>query len=71
MGKPELVDQKNSAPLNEVGKEAYYFFALGLKDKIFINVSKIRKEVVEVRTLFLNSKCWPFKKITMPKSINH
>ena len=70
MGKPQLIDQKNSAPLNEVGQEAYCFSVLELKDKIFINNSEIKKEVVELRTQFLNSKCWTFRKITMPKSIN-
>ena len=71
MGEPQLFDQKNSVPLNEMGKDAYYFSVLALKDEILINDATIKGEVVEVRTQFLGSKCWPFRKITMPKSINH
>ena len=71
MGKSKLVDQKNSVPLNEIGKESYYFSVLDLKDEIFINDAKIEEEVIEVRALFLDSECRLFRKIIMPKSINH
>ena len=71
MGKPQLLDQKNSVPLNEMGKDAYYFSVLDLRDEIFINDAKIKEEVVELRRQFLGSECRPFRKITMPKSINH
>ena len=70
MGKPQLVVQRNSLPVNEMGKCAYYYSVLDLKDESLINNAKI-KEDVEVRTQFLGSKCWPFRKITMPKSISH
>ena len=71
MGKPPLVIQRNSLPLNEMGKCAYYYSVLDLKDESLINDEKIQEEVVEVRTQFLASKCRPFRKLTMPKSINH
>ena len=71
MGKPKLVEKKNSLPLDEMGKYAYYFSVLDLKDEVFINDAKIKGEIVGIRTQFLHSKCWPFRKITMLKSINH
>ena len=71
MGKPQLVVQRNSLPVNEMGKYAYYYSVLDLKDESLINNAKIKEEVVGVRTQFLGSKCRPFRKITMPKSINH
>ena len=71
MGKPQLVGQENSVPLNEMGKYAYYFSVLGLRDEIFINDAKIKEEVVELRTQFLGSRCRRLRKITIPKSINH
>ena len=71
MEKPQLVDQKNSVPLNTMGKNAFYFSVPGLKDEIFINDAKIKEEVVELRTQFLGSKCRRLRKITIPKSINH
>tara|TARA_S200000501_G_C20339528_1_gene532606 strand:- start:270 stop:485 length:216 start_codon:yes stop_codon:yes gene_type:complete len=71
MGKPQLVVQRNSLPVNEMGKYAYYYFVLDLKDESLMNNAKIKEEVVEVRTQFLSSKCMPFRKIIMPKSINH
>ena len=70
MGKPQLVVQINSLPVNEMGKYAYYYSVLDPKDESLINNAKI-KEDVEVRTQFLGPKCWPFRKITMPKSISH
>ena len=71
MGKPQLVEKKNSMPLNEMDKDAYYFSVHDLKDEGFINEAKINGEIVGIRTQFLASKCRPFRKITMPKSINH
>ena len=71
MGKPQLVEKKNSMPLNEMDKDAYYFSVHDLKDEVFINDAKIKGEIVGMRTQFLDSKCRPFRKITMPKSINH
>ena len=71
MGQPQLVDKKNSVPLYEIGKDTYYFSVLDLKDEIFIKNAKIKEEVAEVITQFLDSKCRPFRKIAMPKSINH
>ena len=71
MGKPQLVVQINSLPVNEMGKYAYYYSVLDLKDESLINNAKIKEEFVEVRTQFLSSKCRLFRKITMPKSINH
>ena len=62
MGEPQLVDQKNSAPLNEMGEDAYYFYVVDLKNEIFINDTKTKQEVVDVRTQFLGSKCWPLEK---------
>ena len=71
MGKPQLVVQRNSLPVNEMGKYAYYYSVLDLKDESLIYDAKIKQEDVEVRTQFLGSKCRPFRKITVPKSINH
>ena len=71
MGQPQLVHKKNSVPLNEMDKDAYYFSVLDLKDEIFINKAKIKEEVAEVITQFLGSKCRLLRKIAMPKSIKH
>ena len=71
MGKPQLVVQRNSLPVNEMGIFPYYYSVLDLKDESLINNAKIKEEFVEVRTQFLSSKCRPLRKITMPKSINH
>ena len=71
MRKPQLFDQKNSVLLNEMDIDIYCFPVLDLKDEILFNDAKIKEEVVEVRTQFLGSKYRPFRKITMPKSINH
>ena len=57
-------------PLHEMGRDAYYFSVLDLKDKISDKDAKITEEPVEVRALFLVSERQPFRKITMPKSIN-
>ena len=58
-------------PLHEMGNDAYYFLVLDLKDKISDKDAKITEDPVEVRELFLDSERQPFRKITMPKSINH
>ena len=58
-------------PLHEMGKDAYYFSVLDLKDKISDKDAKITEEPVEVRALFLATVRQPFRKITMPKSINN
>ena len=71
MGKPQLVVQRNSLPVNEMGICPYYYSVLDLKDESLFNNAKIKEEAVEVRTQFLGSKCQPFRKITVPKSINH
>ena len=71
MGKPQLVDQRNSVPLNEMGKEDYYFSVFDLNDKVFVSDAKIKDEVVEIGTLLLDSKNQPFREITMSKSIIH
>ena len=71
MGRSQLLDQKNSVPLNKMSKDAYYFSVIDVKDEIFINRAKIKEEVVKVRTQFSDSKCRPYRNITIPKSINH
>ena len=71
MGKLQLVDKKKSTPLNEMGKDTYCFSVLDRKVVIFIYDAKIKEKVVEIRTQFLGSKCRPFRKNAMPKSINH
>ena len=58
-------------PLHEMGKDAYYFSVLELIDKVSDKDAKITEEPVEVRALFLDSERQPFRKINMPKSINH
>ena len=71
MGQPQFFYKKNPEPLNQMGKDAYYFSALDLEDEIFVNDAKIKEEVVEARTQFSDLKCWLFRRITMPKPINH
>ena len=58
-------------PLDEMDKDTYYFSVLDLKDKIYDKKARITEEPVEVRALFLDSDRQPFRKITMPNSINH
>ena len=58
-------------PLHEMGKDANYFSVLDLKDKFSDKHAKITEEPVEVRAIFLGSERPPFRKINMPKSINH
>ena len=57
-------------PLHEMGRDAYYFSVLDLKDKISDKDAKNTEKPVEIRALFLDSERQPFRKITMPKSIN-
>ena len=71
MRKPQSFNQKNSVSLNEIDIDIYCFPVLDLKDEIFVNDAKIKEEVVEARTQFLDLKCWLFRKITMLKPINH
>ena len=71
MRKPQLLDQQNSVSLNEMDIDIYCFPILDLKDAIFFNEAKIKEEVIEARTQFLDIKCWLFRKITMLKPINH
>ena len=71
MKKPQLFDQKNSVSLNEIDIDVYCFSVLDLKDEIFVNQAKIKEEVIEARMQFLDLKCWLFRKVRMPKPINH
>ena len=70
MGKAQLVDQKIPMTQNEIGENPYYFSALYLKGKTLNKAAKIKEEFVEVRTKFVSAR-QPFKKIIIPKSINH
>ena len=54
MRKPQLFDQKNSVSLNEMDIDIYCFPILDLKDAIFVNDAKIKEEVIEARTQFLD-----------------
>ena len=65
----KLVDKKNTMSLNEMGKDAYYFSVVDLKDKFFVNDAEVKEEFFELRALFLDSKDWAFGEVTMPKSI--
>ena len=56
--------------LNEMGKDAYYFSVVDLKDKFFVNDAEIKEEFVGLRALFLDLKNWAFREITIPKSID-
>ena len=71
MGKAQLIDQKILMTLNETGEDSYYFFALYLKGKTLSKDAKIKEESVEVATQFFYSARRLFRKITIPKSINH
>ena len=66
----QLVDQKTPVILNEAGEDSCYFSGLYLKGKTLSKDAKIRKTSVEVRTKFV-SATQPFRKITIPKSINY
>ena len=56
--------------LNEMGKNAYYFSALALKDKFFIDCAKIKEDFVGLGALFFGSKTKAFRKVKMPQSID-
>ena len=71
MGKAQLVDQDIPMILNEIGEDFYYFSDLDLKGKTLSKDTKIREESDEVRPQFFYSVRRLFRKITMPKSINH
>ena len=58
-----------SIPLNEMDKDANYFSVLDPEDKLFNKNPKIKNKPFKVRALFLDLERWPFRKITMPKSI--
>ena len=71
MGKAQLVDQDIPMILNEIGEDSYYFSDLDLRGKALSKDTKIREESDEVRAQFFYSVRRLFRKITMPKSINH
>ena len=66
----KLVDKRSSMSLNEMGKDAYCFSVVDLKDKFFVNDAEIKEEFVGLRALFLDLKNWAFREITIPKSID-
>ena len=66
----KLVDERSFMSLNEMGKDAYCFSVVDLKDKFFVNDAEIREEFVGLRALFLDLKNWAFREITTPKSID-
>ena len=67
----KLVDKRSTMSLNEMGKDAYYFSVVDLKDKFFVNDAEIKEEFVGLRALFfLDLKNWAFREITIPKSID-
>ena len=66
----KLVDKRSSMSLNEMGKDAYCFSVVDLKDKFFVNDAEIKEGFVALRALFLDSKNWTLKEVTMPKSID-
>tara|TARA_S200000501_G_C20184428_1_gene465860 strand:- start:259 stop:474 length:216 start_codon:yes stop_codon:yes gene_type:complete len=70
MTKPQLVGKQRFMSLNEIGKDAYYFSVIDLKDIFFINGAKIKEESDALRALFLDSKNCALRKVTMPKSID-
>ena len=66
----KLVDERSFMSLNEMGKDAYCFSVVDLKDKFFVNHAEIKEEFVGLRALFLDLKNWAFREITIPKSID-
>ena len=66
----KLVDERSFMSLNEMGKDAYCFSVVDLKDKFFVNDAEIKEEFVGLRALFLDLKNWAFREITIPKSID-
>ena len=66
----KLVDKRSSMSLNEMGKDAYYFSVVDLKNKFFVNDAENKEKFFGLRALFLDSKNWAFREFTMPKSID-
>ena len=66
----KLVNERSFMSLNEMGKDAYCFSVVDLKDKFFVNDAENKEEFFELRALFLDSKNWEFRETTMPKSID-
>ena len=66
----KLVDERSLMSLNEMGKDAYCFSVVDLKDKFFLNDAEIKEEFFGLRALFLDLKNWAFREITIPKSID-
>ena len=64
----KLVDERSFMSLNEMGKDAYCFSVVDLKDKFFVKDEESKEEFVGLRALFLDSKNWAFREVTMPKS---
>ena len=56
--------------LNEMGKDAYYFSVVDLKDRCFVNDAEVKEDFVGLRALFLDAKNWAFTEVTMPNSID-
>ena len=53
MGKPQVVDQNISMPLNEMDKDAYYSIVLDLKEKtLSINIQRLENNVLSKNTNF-------------------
>ena len=67
----KLLDERSFMSLNEMGKDAYCFSVVDLKDKFFVYHAEIKEEFVGLRALFfLDLKNWVFREITIPKSID-
>ena len=58
-------------PLHEMGKDADCCSVLDPKEKTLLIKIHFTEKRVEVRTLFLNQRKRPFRKITMSKSVNN
>ena len=71
MKKAQLVDQDIHMILNEIGEDSYFFSDLDLKGKTLSKDTKIREETDEVRAQFFYSAIRPFRRVIMPKLINH
>ena len=57
--------------LNEIGQGSFYFFALNPKGKTLSKDTKIKEDSVVAKAQFFYSARRLFRKITIPKSINH
>ena len=66
----KLVDKRSSMSLNEMGKDAYYFSVVDLEGNFFVSDADNKEEFFGLRALFLDSKNWAFREVTMPKSID-